>query len=403
MKLIERYIFMKACMASLLVLGSLLGVVWVVQALRQVDVITANSQSILTYLAITTLAVPGLVLAIIPIALLLATIHTINAMNSNSELVVVSASGFSNWTIARPLIVLAFLCSVVVGVVGHFLTPISLAKLRSEITEMRADLVSVIIREGTFNTIEEGLTFHIGRRGAGGILYGILISDDRPESDNSIFYTAKEGIVTRTRAGAFLLLKDGEIHQKDRSDGTVTVVKYQSYLFDMSSFSGVTKSSPRRAKERMTHELLNPDPDDAVYKKDPGGFRSQIHERFAEMIWPFAYVFLILAFAGQARSSRQSFSASISAAAISVVVARGMGFSSITALKSNPDGVMWVYFLPTFCAIVGAGFVITNRSATLPKPVSDQLDRATLLASARFEEIQNRYRRYLRRRAGVGT
>ena len=83
MKLIERYIFTRACLASLLVLGSLLGVVWVVQALRQVDVITANSQSIFTYLSITTLAVPGLILAIIPIALLLAAIFTINTLNSN--------------------------------------------------------------------------------------------------------------------------------------------------------------------------------------------------------------------------------------------------------------------------------------------------------------------------------
>lgn len=401
MNLIERYIFRKASLAGLLILGSLLGVVWVVQALRQVDVIATNGQSLFTYLSMTTLAVPGLILAIIPIALLLATIYTINTMNTNSELVVVSASGFSNFQIAKPLIVLAFLCSLTAGVVGHFLTPISLAKLRGYITDMRADLVSVIIREGSFNTIEKGLTFHIGRRGAGGILYNILISDDRAENDASIIYSAKEGFTTRTNAGSFLLLKDGEIHQKDRSDGSVTVVKYQSYLFDLSSFSGPAKAVILKAKERTTPQLLTPQPDDRIYKQAPGRFRAQIHERFAEMLWPFAYVFMILAFAGQARSSRQSFATSIGAATASVIVARGLGFSSVSALKTDPDAIFMVYALPIACIIFGAWFVFSNQPASLPKPLVDRIDVFNGKVSHYFEELQARYKKYRRRRAGV--
>ncbi|MEM9279943.1 MAG: LptF/LptG family permease, partial [Pseudomonadota bacterium] len=327
MNLIERYIFRKAGLAALVILGSLSGVVWIVQALREIDVVTANGQTIFTFLSLTTLAVPNLILAIIPVALLLSTVYTINAMNTNSELVVVSASGSSNWRISKPLIILALICSLFVGLMGHVLSPLSLLKLKDFVTEMRADLVSLIIREGTFNTIENGLTFHVAKRGAGGILYGVLISDDR-DDDVSIIYSANEGIVTRTAAGSFLKLKDGEIQQTNRKDGTVTLVKYQSYIFDLSSFSGNAVLKPVRAKERNTLELLYPDPNDPVFKSNPGRYRSQIHERFSEMLWPFAYVFMILAFSGQARSSRQSFAASITAACISVVVARGLGFSA---------------------------------------------------------------------------
>ena len=190
MTLIERYIFKKAGVSTLIVLFSLAGVVWVVQALKEIDIINNKGQTILAYLSLTSLAVPNLILAVIPVALLLSTIHTISSMNTNTELVVVTASGSSNWTIAKPMLILALLCSLFAGLVGHYLSPISLVKLKQQLTDIRADLVTVIIREGSFNSIEGGLTFHIAERGAGGILRGILIADDR-EEDTSIVLSGK--------------------------------------------------------------------------------------------------------------------------------------------------------------------------------------------------------------------
>jgi len=402
MSLIERYIFKKATAATLIILCSLAGVVWIIQALKGIDIVNNNGQTIFAYLSLTSLAVPNLLVAIIPVALLLSTISTINAMNTNTELVVVTASGCSNWTIAKPLIILAFICSLFAGIVGHIVSPLSLIKLKSFVTEMRADLVSILIQEGSFNKIGKGLTFHVSERKAGGILYGILISDER-DKDTAIIYTAREGIMTRSEQGSFLKLKDGEIQQRNRKDDTVTLINYQSYIFDLSSFSGGTskKKNYVKTKERTTLELLNPDPDDHVYKNAPGQYTSEIHERFSEMLWPFAYVFMILAFAGQARSNRQSFSTSITSAAISVIVARGLGFSAINSLKSDPNAIFLVYFLPLGCIFFGGWFIFTNRPASLPKPVLVSIEKSNLALSKKFENINHRYKLFRRRLAGV--
>ena len=166
MNLIERYIFRRAGIATLATLGSLAGVVWIIQALKELDVFTTKGQTILTYLTLTTLAIPMLILAVIPIALLLATVYAVNTMNANSELVVVNASGASNWVLVKPLIVLALLCSLFTGLVGHFVSPWSLLSLKVFTTQMRADLVSVLVREGQFSKIEDGLIFHVARREA---------------------------------------------------------------------------------------------------------------------------------------------------------------------------------------------------------------------------------------------
>ncbi|MCB1429049.1 MAG: LptF/LptG family permease, partial [Nitratireductor sp.] len=179
MKLIERYIFKRAGAAALITLGSLAGVVWIIQALKELDVITNKGQTIIAYLALTTLAIPMLLLAVIPIGLLLATVFTVNTMNGNSELVVVNASGASSWVLAKPLLILALICSLFTGLVGHFVSPWSLVTLKVFATEMRADLVSILVREGEFTKIEDGLVFHVAKREAGGVLSGILISDER--------------------------------------------------------------------------------------------------------------------------------------------------------------------------------------------------------------------------------
>jgi len=400
--LIERYIFRRAMVATLVTLGSLTSVVWVVQALRKLDVITTKGAAILVYLQLTTFAVPMLILAIIPLALLVATIFTINSLNSSSELVVINASGASNFTMAKPLITLALLCSLFVGFVGHFVISWSLISLKTMAALMKADLISIVVQEGAFTKIEEGLTFHIAKRDAGGLLAGILISDDRDEKI-SIVYTAREGVVTKINGSAAILLKNGEIHQQNHADGAATVISYESYAFDLSTFAGKIRKLKLRPKERTTPDLMNPDKDDYYYKKEPGLYRSAIHERFSEMLWPFTYVILLLAFAGQARSTRQSYGTAIIAAVALILVLRGVAFSGVSSLKSNSNALYVVYGMPIFGIIFGGSFLIFNRPVALPKSYSSYVGRQQLRISEQFERKYASYLLFLRKRAGAGS
>lgn len=343
-----------------------------------------------------------LIMAVIPIALLVAVVHTVNALNTSSELVVINASGASNKVVAKPFLVLALICSLVAGTVGHFVSPMSLVALKRFSTEMKADLVSVILREGDFNEIEKDLTFHVAKRGDAGLLSGILISDDR-EKNTSIIYSATNGIVTRVEGSAFLLLSDGEIQQKNLETGAVTAIDYQSYAFDLSSLAGKTKAIKLRPKERTTPGLLSPDPNDKYFQESPGRYRSQIHERFSEMLWPFAYVLIVLAFAGQARSSRQSYGASIGSAMIMVMSARGFAFSAVSASKTDPSAVFWIYFLPISIISFSLWFVLRNKPVALPKHTQAKLDEFQIRMLAWVELIQVQYIAMRRRRAGLQT
>ncbi len=400
MRLIEQYIFRRAGIAAMVTLGSLAGVVWIIQALKELDVITTKGQTIIAYLALTTLAIPMLLLAVIPIALLLATVFAVNTLNSNSELVVINASGASNWILVKPMLILALLCSLFTGIVGHFISPWSLLTLKVFATEMRADLVQVIIREGEFTTVDEGLVFHVAKREAGGVLSGILISDER-EAGKSTLFTAAKGYVSRQGEHAYLLLKDGEIQQRSADKDNVTVIKYQSYLFDLSTFAAKIEIGDVRPKERSTPQLLNPDPEDKYFKERPGLYRAQIHERFSEMLWPFTYVLVMLAFAGQARSNRQGHGSAIGAGMLTATLLRGLAFSAVSSLKSDPSAIFVVYALPLL-GIAGASVVLyRGKAIALPKHLQDRIDNATLAFQRQNAQLTERYLAWRRRISGV--
>ena len=402
MKLIERYIFRKAGIATLAILLSLAGVVWIVQALGQIDIITAKGQSLQSYFMATTLVIPMLFLAVIPVALLLGTVATVNTLNSNSELVVVNASGASNRVVLKPFLVLALICSLFTGFVGHFVIAWSLTSLKAYKREMAADLVSILVKEGDFTEVEKGLTIHIAQRLPDGRLGGILISDDRTPEQHQIFM-ALDGALARTGEEAILYLRDGEILQKDLSDNSSSVIRYDSYAFDLDTLSAKDTSFKQRPKERITPELLFPDPDDSYYKKQPELYTSEIHQRFSEMLWPFAYVMVILAFCGQARSSRQGYGSAIGTGMVLLLVLRGFAFSAASSIKANETMAIFLYIIPLSAMAYASYYLYQNRQIGVPRRLQPVLERASLRTEAWLKAQNERYLAWRRKLAGVAS
>ncbi|MGE5165168.1 MAG: LptF/LptG family permease, partial [Sphingobacteriales bacterium] len=87
---ISQYILRSTLGAFLIVLVCLTAVIWVTQALRDIDIMTSQGQTILVFMGITGLIIPLLVLVIAPIALLIAAAHVLNKMSNDSEIIVMN-------------------------------------------------------------------------------------------------------------------------------------------------------------------------------------------------------------------------------------------------------------------------------------------------------------------------
>ena len=76
-----------------MLLVGLTSVIWVTQALREVDLITGKGQTIFIFFTVTLLSLPALIAGIAPVALFMATLYTLNRLNGDSELIVMNAAG----------------------------------------------------------------------------------------------------------------------------------------------------------------------------------------------------------------------------------------------------------------------------------------------------------------------
>src|SRR5215468_6286797 len=98
---IGRYIFRTTLGAFGIVLASLTAIIWVSYALRDIDLMTSQGQTILTFIAITSLVIPQLVLVIAPVAFVIAAAYVLNKLASDSEIIVMNAAGMSPWLLFR--------------------------------------------------------------------------------------------------------------------------------------------------------------------------------------------------------------------------------------------------------------------------------------------------------------
>ncbi len=323
MTLIERYVFRKLVSATLLTFLGLGMMVWLSQALRQFDLVTANGQAIQTFLQVSSLLVPVLVTIVFPLAMMIAVLFTFSSMNGDSELVVINASGARQWATTKPVLLLATLATILVGAMTLYFNPLALRTWTSVITNVRGNVITQFMREGTFTQLAPGLTFHMRSRNQDGSLRGIFVSDSR-EADKVSSYLAEKGAIVENPLGLFLIMSNGTIQQRSKVDNSISMIEFSSYAFDLSSFTAAAGTPTLKPMERPTRYLVNPDPEDPYYRQFPGKFRAELNDRLTAPLYCYLFALVPLLFLGQAGSARQSRTASIASAVILAVIIRAI-------------------------------------------------------------------------------
>ena len=161
---IDRYIFRTTLASFALVLVSLTGVIWITQALRGIDLMTSQGQTILTFLGFTSLVIPALVLIIAPIALMIAISHTLNKLATDSEIIVMNAAGFSPFRLFRPFFYATCVVALMVAFIAAYLAPDGMRRLKRWDAEITADVLANILQPGRFTQLDQNLTIRIRER-----------------------------------------------------------------------------------------------------------------------------------------------------------------------------------------------------------------------------------------------
>ncbi len=369
---------MRAATAFLMTVTILTAIVWLTQALRDMDLVTAKGQTILIFISMTSLVLPTLVMVIAPFAVLIAVAVTLNNLNADSELVVINATSAPPWVVVKPIIILGLVATLTGGFLSLYAAPQALTSLRGFITQVRADLVANIVKEGIFSEIEDGMTFHIQKREPNGIMRGLFLSDER-DPKKHIVYSSEFAQIVETPQATFLRMEQGTIQQqqiKAADDGeldetnpdftTVNIINFDSYAIDLSKFTGVSEGGVQyyKPRELTTTTLLNPPKDDPTIKREPGVARSELHDRFTNPLYNLVFATIVAAFLAQVRTTRERRGSAIFVAVILVAAIRLAGFGITSLAIRSPLAVPFMYALPIISIILGLWMVLSGRRLT---------------------------------------
>ena len=375
MTLFGRYMFRQVANAFIVILLTLTIVVWLATTLKELNLITSHGQGILLFLQMTLLSLPSLMALIAPNAMLMAALYTLDRMNGDSELIVMTASGAPVWRIGTPLLAIAALVSIGILLANLFVMPASMRALRDFITQVRADLISQVLQPGRFSSPENGLTFHIRDRSLNGDLLGLLVHDSR-NSKQVMSYLAERGRIITNDEGSYLVMFDGYIHRYNGEEANkdVQIVAFDQNMLDLSEFSPKdTGGKELRPRELYFGDLINSETSGKMSPRDYGQLRSELHERLSTPLYPLVFAFVAIALLGHARTTRESRWAQILTAfgiALGLRVA-GLTAGNLVALSSW--GVVLVYAIPLGAILVAALAAHVRMSPELRSRLSVEL------------------------------
>jgi lipopolysaccharide export system permease protein len=362
MKIIETYIFRRALQMFLVTLLPVLTIIWTIQVLGRINLVTDTGQSIGAFVTLATFILPTIIPVVLPFAIVIGVTQTLNTMNNDSEFAVIDAAGAARSIIYRPVIVLAIVMAALSFVITNFVEPASRTRAREMVAEAYADLLSSVIEEKSFRSIEDGLYVQISERHSGRVLTGLFLVDYRDPAWDLIYY-AREGSIDES--GKTLTMRDGEVHRKS-ADGRISIVKFVSYAFDLSSMTESTGASSVYASDRSLGFLLNPDPTDKAFLNSPGSFKSELHRRLSDWILPIVFALISLVIAGSARSSRRARLHPMVAALSLCFLIRWLSFYLTNLTKYDASMIPLVYGIPLAFGFGAAFLLATNRKPKMP-------------------------------------
>ena len=375
MTLFGRYMLRQVTNAFLVILLTLTAVVWLATALRELDLITSQGQGILLFFQMTLLSLPSLVALIAPNAMLMAALYTLDRMNGDSELIVMTAAGAPIWRIGAPLLLVGATVSIGILLANLFVTPAASRELRSFVTQVRADLISQVLQPGRFSSPEAGLTFHIRDRGMDGDLRGLLVQDER-DPKQVMTYLAEKGRIISNEDGSYLVMFDGYVHRynAENTDKSVQIIAFDQNMLDISEFSPKDDDDKElRPRERYIGDLISPDPNDKIAKTFYGQLRSELHERLSTPLYPLVFVVIAIALLGHARTTRESRWGQILTAFGLAVGLRVAGIAANNLVTINAWAVALVYAVPLGAIFFAAWAAHVRMSPELRSKLSFEL------------------------------
>lgn len=173
----------------------------------------------------------------VPLAFLLGILLAFGRLSAESEFVALKASGVSLYTLLKPVLAIAVLCTLLTAWITISAEPAGKRGFRNKLFEIVASKATVGIKPGIFNDDFEGIVLYTQEMDERtGVMRGVFISDER-DSGVPTTILAQEGrfIPDPGNLSLTLNLKNGEIHRQPETTGKTTyqIIGFTNYNINL--------------------------------------------------------------------------------------------------------------------------------------------------------------------------
>lgn len=215
----------------------LVAVYWVNRAVGLFDQLIGDGQSARVFLEFSLLTLPNAIRLVLPISAFAATVYAVNRLMQESELVVMQATGFSAFRLARPVLYFGLVVMTMQLVLTNFLVPASQRILRERSAEISENITARFLNAGQFMHPAKGVTLYIREISPAGELIDLFLADERGAAER-VIHTARKAFLVRGEAAPKLVMVEGATQTLSRQDQRMAVTRFADFTLDLAGLLG---------------------------------------------------------------------------------------------------------------------------------------------------------------------
>ena len=284
------YIFRQLLRNTLSLLFVLMSIIWLFQTIRILELVVNRGANLSEFLIMSVASMPLWLMIAVPISGFIAINWVFNRILADRELFVMQSVGLSPLQLAKAPIFLGVLLTGFLALNSAYILPTSFGIYKDLQFKLRNSIPDILLRDGVFIDVLDGMTMFIGERGKDSVLRDIFIHDAR-DKNRTITLTANNGKFIETAAVPTLALQNGERSERTASGKNGAVLLFETHSVKLlKTNDNPTERNAVDMNEDTITNLLSADK--ATSKTYYLQRHAEGHYRIASPLLGFALVFL---------------------------------------------------------------------------------------------------------------
>jgi len=228
-------------------------IIWVIQAVNYLDIVTEDGHSFKVYFLFTLLSLPKIFSQSLPFVFFLSVFYIVSDYEDKNQLLIYWSYGVNKLQVINQIIQLSLIFVIFQIIFSTIAVPYTQDKSRSYIRSSNLDFFPNLIKPKKFIDTVKGLTIFIDEKNEDGSFSKILLKDETNRNNVQIIIAEKGNIILKDDKKT-LLLNNGEILKVNKNNKT-TSFNFRTTQFNLENYSSKTTKTPK-VQEIATIDLI---------------------------------------------------------------------------------------------------------------------------------------------------